>query len=427
MAVHLLDGLYLGIRNSEGDRPPARAPGPARHAVGQPGARAEQPCGCCGCGRPSQLRERVADMRHKLGDDRRGQGVAGHDRLPGRPCRRPPSSGPPRPATSPDPDAGGRPRGRRSSTGSTSWGSSRRYDLASVFVAAGLDVDWLDGVVAELGEDQVDGALRWLAYTLETESLMDEIAGRHRPHQHAGRRGQAVRLHGRLAPCRTIDVHVGLDSTVVMLGHKLQGVEVRAGVRPDAAEGARLRRRAEPGVDQPDRQRGRRDGRTRAPAAAHASGRRLRRGRRRRRRSRDPRRRPAAGLRRVLHHQGAGGGQRPRARERSPHRREAAPRSICRSPPARTARRSRSGCRWCSSSRRPRDEFCCADRVSSGGGLDAGRRHRSKGPDRRGQAHASAAFRALDGVIAGRPWGDPRATDDSDGPSRTVAGPGDAY
>ena len=29
-----------------------------------------------------------------------------------------------------------------------------------------------------------------------------------------------------------VDVHVGLDSTVVMLGHKLQGVRGRAGVRP---------------------------------------------------------------------------------------------------------------------------------------------------------------------------------------------------
>lgn len=49
-------------------------------------------------------------------------------------------------------------------------GVASAYELASVYVAAGLDVSWLDRVVAEVGEDQVDGALRWLAYTLETES-----------------------------------------------------------------------------------------------------------------------------------------------------------------------------------------------------------------------------------------------------------------
>jgi signal transduction histidine kinase len=99
------------------------------------------------------------------------------------------------------------------------------YELASVYVAAGLDVSWLDRVVAELGEDQVDGALRWLAYTLETESLMDEI-------QDATGRISAlvasVKQYAYLggSSVQEVDVHVGLDSTVVMLGHKLQGVEV---------------------------------------------------------------------------------------------------------------------------------------------------------------------------------------------------------
>ena len=99
------------------------------------------------------------------------------------------------------------------------------YELASVYVSAGLDVSWLDRVVAELGEDQVDGALRWLAYTLETESLMDEIQDA------TGRISTLVASVKQYAylggsSVQEVDVHVGLDSTVVMLGHKLQGVEV---------------------------------------------------------------------------------------------------------------------------------------------------------------------------------------------------------
>ena len=99
------------------------------------------------------------------------------------------------------------------------------YELASVYVAAGLDVSWLDRVVAELGEDQVDGALRWLAYTLETESLMDEIQDA------TGRISTLVASVKQYAylggsSVQDVDIHVGLDSTVVMLGHKLQGVEV---------------------------------------------------------------------------------------------------------------------------------------------------------------------------------------------------------
>ena len=116
-------------------------------------------------------------------------------------------------------------------------GRQSAYELASVYVAAGLDVSWLDRVVAELGEDRVDGALRWLAYTLETESLMDEIQDA------TGRISTLVASVKQYAylggsSVQDVDIHVGLDSTVVMLGHKLQGVEVRAGVRPDAAEGA---------------------------------------------------------------------------------------------------------------------------------------------------------------------------------------------
>ena len=59
------------------------------------------------------------------------------------------------------------------------------------------------------------------------------------------------------APYQVADVHELLDSTLLMLsgkiGHADQG---RQGLRPDAAEDPGLPRRAQPGVDEPDRQRG---------------------------------------------------------------------------------------------------------------------------------------------------------------------------
>ena len=69
----------------------------------------------------------------------------------------------------------------------------------------------------------------------------------------------------------------------------------REGVRPQPAGGARLRRRAQPGVDQPDRQRARRHGRGGDADPAHGAGRRLRAGRDRRHRPGHPRRRCAGG------------------------------------------------------------------------------------------------------------------------------------
>ena len=64
------------------------------------------------------------------------------------------------------------------------------------------------------------------------------------------------------ASMQRIDVTEGLESTLVMLGHKLRdGVDGRARLRRRRAPDRRVRRRAQPGVDQPHRQRRRRDGR----------------------------------------------------------------------------------------------------------------------------------------------------------------------
>jgi signal transduction histidine kinase len=104
-------------------------------------------------------------------------------------------------------------------------GVAGALDLAPVFVAAGLGVDWLEDVAGSLRGPALEGPLRWMAYTVETENLMDEIE------EATGRISTlvaAVKQYSYMdsAARQDVDLHPGLDSTVVMLGHKLAGVEV---------------------------------------------------------------------------------------------------------------------------------------------------------------------------------------------------------
>jgi signal transduction histidine kinase len=103
-------------------------------------------------------------------------------------------------------------------------GVTAPHDLAPVFAAAGLDTAWLDAVVEEVGHESVD-ALRWLGYTLETEALMDEIED---ATSRISTLVAAVKQYSYMdqATHQDVDLHPGLDSTVVMLGHKLSGVTV---------------------------------------------------------------------------------------------------------------------------------------------------------------------------------------------------------
>jgi signal transduction histidine kinase len=90
-----------------------------------------------------------------------------------------------------------------------------------------MDARWVDEVVEEVDCGlQWDGAFRWLGYTLETETLMDEIEeATTRISSLVG----AVKQYSHLdqAQHQDVDVRPGLDSTLVMLGRKLGGVQVR--------------------------------------------------------------------------------------------------------------------------------------------------------------------------------------------------------
>jgi signal transduction histidine kinase len=91
--------------------------------------------------------------------------------------------------------------------------------LAPTFVAAGLDVAWLDHIEAAVDADTLEPALRWLNYTVDTELLMNEIEdSTTRISTLVGAAKQYSQMDR--APYQVVDVHELLDSTLLMLSGK---------------------------------------------------------------------------------------------------------------------------------------------------------------------------------------------------------------
>src|SRR6202012_4562590 len=93
------------------------------------------------------------------------------------------------------------------------------WDLAPVLVQAGLDTVWLDQVADIVAANDLEGAIRWLTYTVETETLMNEIQDATGRIMHlVGAAKQYSQLDR--APYTEVDVHDLLDSTLGMLAAK---------------------------------------------------------------------------------------------------------------------------------------------------------------------------------------------------------------
>jgi len=221
MAVHLLEGLFFGTRNTQqvvAQRERLLALGSLSagltHELNNPAAAAVRAT--------ASLRERVAGMRHKLG-------IVAGSRFTPETLRaliqlqeravelvsKAPSLSPIEASDRED--------------AITDWLDDRNiaasWDLAPIFVQAGLDTAWLDHVAATVdaagaGERTLDGALRWLGYTVETELLMNEIEdSTTRISTLVGAAKQYSQLDR--APHQVVDVHELLDSTLMMLGGKI--------------------------------------------------------------------------------------------------------------------------------------------------------------------------------------------------------------
>ncbi|GAB3155126.1 ATP-binding protein [Amycolatopsis sp. NPDC004378] len=222
MATHLLEGMYLGWRNSDtviGSRRRLLALGELSagltHELNNPAAAAVRAT--------ASLRERVAGMRHKLAflakkdidpellyqlidvQERLVKQVSQAEKLTAM-----------------------QQADREDEI--TDWFDDHDidggWDLADIYVRAGLTTADLDHVLEQVGDTFMDGAVRWLAYALETEMLMGEIEdSTTRISALVGKAKQYSQMDR--APHQWIDVHDGLDSTLVMLSGKIgSGIRV---------------------------------------------------------------------------------------------------------------------------------------------------------------------------------------------------------
>ncbi|MFD7709648.1 ATP-binding protein [Streptomyces sp. NPDC059785] len=215
MAVHLLEGMFYGSQKTQqtiGQRERLLALGSLSagltHELNNPAAAAVRAT--------SALRERVAGMRHKLGAIASGPYrrdtletlVEIQERTAEQVAKATPLS----PLEASD-------REDALADWLDDHGIDGGWQLAPTFVQAGLDTDWLDQVAAAVDEQTLEGAVRWLNYTVETELLMNEIEDSTvRISNLVGAAKQYSQLDR--APYRIADVHELLDSTLMMLGGK---------------------------------------------------------------------------------------------------------------------------------------------------------------------------------------------------------------
>jgi signal transduction histidine kinase len=222
MAVHLLDGMFVGFRNNEeliAQRERLLALGKLTagltHELNNPAAAAVRAA--------ETLRERFAGMRHKLAllADGRFDGEQLHkltilqEKFVGRIS----TAAPLTPIEESDrEDELGEWLDERDVAGS--------WDLAPVFVAAGLTVGDLADIADAVEPGFFEPALRWLAYTVETENLLSEIKdSTTRISNLIGAAKQYSQLDR--TPHQESDLHEGLKATLVMMAGKIPpGVRV---------------------------------------------------------------------------------------------------------------------------------------------------------------------------------------------------------
>ena len=100
-------------------------------------------------------------------------------------------------------------------------GIADAWDLAPALVASGVNIDWLDEVAETVPAELLPDGIHWVAYALETEQLMVEIEDSvTRISTLVGAAKQYSQMDR--AAHADIDVHDGLKSTLVMLGHKIK-------------------------------------------------------------------------------------------------------------------------------------------------------------------------------------------------------------
>ena len=221
MAVHLLEGLFFGGQRSReaiGQRERLLALGSLTagltHELNNPAAAAVRAT--------SSLRERVAGMRGKLRLLAGGkwepaalQSLIELQQRAAEQVAKAPQLDPMETSDAEDEV--------------TDWledhGCRDAWQTAPVFVQGGIGTAWLEQVLATVGPEMIEPALRWLNYTVETELLMNEIEdATTRVSTLVGAAKQYSQLDR--APFQVVDVHDLLSSTLLMMSAKLNGITV---------------------------------------------------------------------------------------------------------------------------------------------------------------------------------------------------------
>jgi signal transduction histidine kinase len=216
MAIHLLEGLMLGLRNSQaviGERVRLTALGSLAaglmHELNNPAAAAVRAT--------SALRQRVAGMRKKLAMIADGR----IDPAQLMALTQLQESVIERAAKAPTLTAiEASDREDELSDWLDEHDASGGWDLAPVLTQGGMDTACLDDIAASVDPGLLDGALHWIGYALETEQLMTDIED---ATARISSLVAAAKQYSQLdrASHQWIDVHDGIDSTLVMLSHKI--------------------------------------------------------------------------------------------------------------------------------------------------------------------------------------------------------------
>jgi signal transduction histidine kinase len=224
LAVHLLEGLMFGTKSAQeavGQRERLLALGSLTaglaHELNNPAAAEVRAA--------AALRERIAKTRVKLGHLAGG----GYDKTTLEALVRLQNDAAERVAKA---TALSAMQASDAEDAATDWlddhGIAGGWELAPVFVQAGLGTEWLEEVATTISDTvppdvagkALNGALGWLGCTIESELLLNEIEdSAHRISTLVGKAKQYSQLDR--APYQVIDVRDLLDSTLMMLGAKI--------------------------------------------------------------------------------------------------------------------------------------------------------------------------------------------------------------
>jgi signal transduction histidine kinase len=221
MAIHLLEGLFFGMRNTQvvlGERERLTALGSMTaglmHELNNPAAATVRAA--------AALRQRFAGMRKKLAmladgriDARQMQALTAlQESILEQAAKAPKLTA----IEASD-------REDELSDWLDAHGVAGGWELSPVLAQGGIDVECLDEIAGSVDSGLLNESLHWIGYALETEQLMTDI-------EDASARitslVTAAKQYSQMdrASHQWTDVHTGLDSTLVMLGHKI-GTGVR--------------------------------------------------------------------------------------------------------------------------------------------------------------------------------------------------------